>query len=293
MQKQEAEIFARLSKRPTKELEQSLKDALLSGRISDREVGVLLAILEERNSKNSQSAREAAEASWEQFCERYPIEIEKAEDESTDEDEDKGAPKANPAPAKKKRLSLWQKLSALVICLCLVLAAAVIIPSGASAGQWLAKWIPTDFWFFDTTGESATFDINASDETEFDSIEDAFAAYHITEPLAPTWVPDGFELGDVSVAKHDDYVEFSFKYYCNDKYFTFGVTAYNSMDSIDSKTSKNDESPEVVTINSINHYIFTNTDFNTAKWVNACYNCTISGDVSTQELDKMLQSIYQ
>lgn len=77
-------MFARLSKRPTKELEQSLKDALFSGRIADREVGVLLAILEERNSRESQTSNASAGERRKHVCERSPI---KAEATATQEED--------------------------------------------------------------------------------------------------------------------------------------------------------------------------------------------------------------
>lgn len=298
--KRDAEIISQLSKISTGELERRLQMAFLSDSVSDEEVCVLSEILEQRkkNEADAEKERAMAEEAWDNFVKRHPTLIAVKSSDSVDdiadevmEEPQEGIEKSEKHVFGKKHLAAWKKVAALAACFGLVVT-LFTIPS-VKAELSIAEWASQYFRFVDQKGGDATFDINASEETDFDTIEEALEAYHITEPLLPTWMPEGFELEGIRVMKGTSSVEFSSLYRCNNKTLKVLIRAYDDMDALDSKTAKNDEVPKIVNINKIEHYMFSNEQRYTVTWINRCYECNISGEVSFDELKQMVKSIYK
>lgn len=276
-----AKLLSQMSQLSTEELREYIRRAILDEETSDRELKVLLNILECRENETGSPAqdKEKLKASWKKFLEERQIEV------------TKDPPSAGKTQPPSSRGHPHLKKIVAMGCLC-VLLLAVVFPA-AQADRMLAKWLPEYFWFADPNREEATFDRDASEETEFDTVEEALAAYHITEPLVPTWFPEGYELQEARAEKREESVKLSFKYYNDQDTIVITILAYDEIVNSSNRITKNTDAPEAVNIGGVKHYFFQNEQRLSVSWIRQCYECNIAGDVGMEDMERMVRSIYE
>ena len=127
---------------------------------------------------------------------------------------------------------------------------------------------------------------------EYTSLQEAFNAYSITEPLAPTWVPEGYTLDYVEALPSSGQILFTASY--SDSQNTLSLSySYWTDNVFRSSTFEKDGSSVVeYTKNGIVHYIMSNVDVRVAAWVNGTCECSIFGPLSDEEMIAMIDSIY-
>lgn len=132
------------------------------------------------------------------------------------------------------------------------------------------------------------------EELEFTSLQEALDAYGITEPLAPKWLPEGFESRDVIISVDPDFIRIIAVYQCREKEIRVTVRCYNSQEGLEGFLLEKQEwlqETEYIS-NHVVHSIFQNVDTYSASWSRGLNVATISGDVTEEELEKIIDSIY-
>ena len=132
------------------------------------------------------------------------------------------------------------------------------------------------------------------EELEFTSLQEALDAYGITEPLAPKWLPEGFEGQGVTTDVDPDFIRIAEIYRLNKREIQITIRCYNSEDALDKvSVEKEDEQQDVKYIRGgVEHSVAQNRAIHTASWTNGLNVVSIIGDVTEEELEQMIDSIY-
>ena len=124
------------------------------------------------------------------------------------------------------------------------------------------------------------------EELEFTSLQEALDAYGIAEPLAPKWLPEGFEGQGVTTDVDPDLIRIAEIYKCNEKEIQLVIRRYNSEEALDKvSVEKEDEQQDVKYIRGgVEHSVAQNRSIYTASWTNGLNVVSIIGDVTEEEL---------
>ncbi|MEA4955804.1 hypothetical protein SDC9_51423 [bioreactor metagenome] len=199
---------------------------------------------------------------------------------------------ANP-PMPRRRIRFVQLVAAAIVVMlgCMVVAQAL----GYNVFGTIARWTEETFHFgaAEQSREGLPSNTVTVGETEYSSLQEALTAYGITEPLAPNWYPEGFEVRAITVTPQLGAIKIRASYQAEEKSFSITIWQYETEENMESGTFEKDATD--VTLyerGSITHYIMSNNAHLTATWVNGKILCSISGDLHEDELKQMINSIY-
>lgn len=240
-----------------------------------QELYKIMEVLSVRRQENDSQAFQTDEEAYVEFCQHY-----KPEEQAAD------MPKGIPFPSR------WYKAVAAVLALVLILAAATSITAEAlHIDIWnrLASWTNDVFQFGQILQVPSAPDPELEYNAELKSLQDALNDNQITEKLAPTWMPEGYTSKDLQIMSTPRVRNVSAVYDNNGSELiikirqTIGVPA--------EQIEKNDDLLEVYTINGREYYIFSNTETLQAVWAIGEYECIIGGNITLEEMKKMIDSI--
>lgn len=132
-------------------------------------------------------------------------------------------------------------------------------------------------------------------EDDFASIQEALDTYGVTESLAPTWVPDGFELDSVSVDASSDprMIIFQTGYCREEQWIIVQIIMHRDSDSAAyAEWQRDDDIITTIEIDNCTFYIMKNAERECAVWSNGIFEGYISGDITFEELSEVVKSIY-
>jgi hypothetical protein len=128
---------------------------------------------------------------------------------------------------------------------------------------------------------------------EFASFQEALTAFGITRPYAPKYLPAGFEFDTAQAMERPDYVKIAAQYLNGEKGVTITVTSYSTVPNGHlSSIEKSSGTPDIYSSFGIEFYIFANIDNIVATWVDGMTDCNIQGNVSTEEMKSIIDSMY-
>ena len=134
-------------------------------------------------------------------------------------------------------------------------------------------------------------------EGEYDSIEAALAECKISQPVFPKWIPERFHLEKISVRQGGSrFCAVSADYSCagSERIFYIDIIRYYNIANATSRIFEKDDSPAIeYESNGIIHYLIKNPAGNAAVWNNGNLICSIVGDLSESEFQKVIDSIYE
>lgn len=224
---------------------------------------------------------------WASFSENYLpyIDDDKSLYDFADEEKTgiRQAPSPNPSrPLKKSRFMRVAFVAATVTAL---LLAGTITASAFGFDLWgaVAKWTRETFGF---TSQSPT-----ENPEGYDSLQAALSQYGITEPLAPSWIPDGYILSSIDVSETPVMIKFCAIYKNGDGILSIVITDLIKGDP--NTFEKDDNGVTVYVAGKVEHYLMSNNGRETAVWVSKTYECSISGNISETEIEQMIDSIYE
>lgn len=148
-------------------------------------------------------------------------------------------------------------------------------------------WGAVATWTKDTFG----FSTLSSRETMPESLQKTLEKYEITSELVPTWFPEGYSLEDVEVNETPLKTTFNATYKSIDDEISIIIVALS--DPLTKTYEKDSDDVTVYTVNSIEHYIMTNLERIKVVWQTENFECSISGNLSVEEAETMIDSIYE
>ena len=127
---------------------------------------------------------------------------------------------------------------------------------------------------------------------QYPTLQDAFDAHSISEPLAPSWIPEGYVLDYVEASPSTGQVVFTASYSSGQS--ILNLTYSYRMDGTFSSSIFEKDGSSVIeyTKNGIVHYIMSNVNVRVAAWVNGTCECSITGPLTEQEMITIIDSIY-
>ena len=159
------------------------------------------------------------------------------------------------------------------------------------------KWTEEVFGFLSSDG--GINKSSASESTDFNSevylsMKAMLETHGITEDLAPTWYPEGFEVEppDVQSSKMWDVISYYFSGE-NDEHFVVKITHHSDPPEMDgSFYEKDDASVEDYVSGGRIFYIFSNLESAAATWSDGeALTISIFGNISVDALKSMIDSI--
>ena len=267
--------FSKYETMETEELEEILRLDAEAPLGAESDTELILHILEVLASrKNIENiTRNRAQKAWESFQQNY-------------------MPEEPRKPAEKNAGNWLRSLTAAAA----VVALLVIVPVSTSAltlGEMVsifAKWARETFSF--VSGEDTQVSEPAlSDNLEYSSIQDILKKNNIDYDMVPTWIPDSFEVEKIEKDATPMQEIYTVLYLNGDAELRIQVRTHLSSD-IQNNEIEN-EPIEIYSQGGIDYYIFRNLNQLRAVWVVDTYECLISGDLSIDELEMMIDSIQK
>ena len=266
--------FSKYEAMETEELEEILRlDAETpAGVETDTElIFFILEVLAKRKNTTNLTGNTAQKA-WESFEQNY-------------------MPEKSRKSATTNRTTHWlRRLTAAAA----VIALLIVIPISTKAltleEVWniFARWAKETFSF--VSGDNAEVSEPVLDDgLEYSSMQDMLKKYDRDYSLVPTWIPDGFTPESIQRVITPAQEIYLARYISGNKKFSIRVQNYLTEDFI--KLETNQDYSEIYSVGEQDYYILNNNKQNQAVWIVGSYECTISGNLSIEEIKLMIDSI--
>jgi len=125
-----------------------------------------------------------------------------------------------------------------------------------------------------------------------DALDQALVEHDVRVAM-PKWIPEGFELADIIVDDAYEIVDIGAWYEKGEDVIVFSIIQTQEGGMIDAFYEMNEESLRTETVGNLEVYFFDNSARNSAAWQEDEYLVAFSGDISEQEVEKMVQSIFE
>lgn len=130
---------------------------------------------------------------------------------------------------------------------------------------------------------------------EFEGLQQAVEAYGFSQRVMPRWMPEGFELAELIVDESllpYNLVFIAF-YQRGDDVLSMGADVHIGERQSVGQWQKDEGVPVAYKSGRKIHTITTNCGTPYAVWANGPMECFIYGDISMEELERMIDSLYQ
>lgn len=200
-----------------------------------------------------------------------------------------------------KKTTLLRGL-AVAAMLAVVLLAAIFPAGGAgSMGSLLGRWTKNVFWFDGKVSLPEDPDLQSpgyhGENPDLQRLYDAVSQYDVG-PVVPCWIPEGYTIED-----WDDFGVFHISGEDGEK-SEIGVEFSRGEDRLKIRIFVSNKVPNVVyekdeaevTVyckNGTEYHIMSNNGQYSCVWQNGSYGGAIIGDITTDELYRMIDSIYK
>ena len=308
MSNKDTEIKSSYEDCSVEELQKAFKDVFFaSGEFSDADIEEMDQIVAVLKKKRPITHKYTLEESWELFQETYSEEFARLGIRNTEEvmekepetvvetgpvrvaavtsDTETVDAKPGASSEKKRPRKYGRTLKQTALIAAAVVAVMVIITVTAGA-------IGIDIWSWVPVWNDSTFKFVPEDSAPVTSLDipAALKQLGVEEPLFPTWIPEGFLLDELQI-QLDDPVVIHVLYLCEDR--TIMITIKSLSDESRVLTIEKDNYEFVkYTVHGIDHYIFTNNGQSAASWLTNGYHVVITGNISFDEMNAMIDSIY-
>jgi hypothetical protein len=179
-----------------------------------------------------------------------------------------------------------------VVRLALIAAAAIVLLVGtayaAGALGWIPGWDKDYFWY---TPDGEIISQALPNAQEYNSLEEALAAYGAPGNMVPKYIPEGYELTEFDYYFNSLGDVIFGEYYEKDDNTIVIHYALRLGDAL-AQYTKDEGEPEIYTTHGVDYYIMTNVEKYHVIWHQKDFECSISGVETQDELVKMIDSMY-
>ena len=273
--------YSRYDAMTTEELEEILRlDAeMLQGQAEDEEIILYAMDILARRKQNSSNSGITVQQAWDSFQKNYL---------PREEDNIQSDMRTEPA-AKAPRLWLRRVMAAAA-----VLVILIGVPLTAKAFGWdelwdaVAKWTKETFSFVSGEGDRFT-EPAVTDIREYTSLQELLVETGQEYDFIPTWIPDGYELGKISMTENPMQRNYVAYYHNGETPLSISVKSFVMEDP--EKVEINENLIELIEYAGVEYYVFSNLEQIQVIWVRDSYQCIISGDLTVDEIQPMIKSI--
>ena len=267
--------FSKYDEMSTEELEEILRlDAeTTDGQESDvEELFYIMGVLADRKKKQGHTGNTAQEA-YEIFKQHYMPET----------DHDDPVPEQVQKPGKLALSWMRGLVAAAAVIAIMVFGSVTAKAFGVDIWKAVVQWTQETFHFGEW-GESG-----ANSNLPYASLQEALEHGEVTTPLAPTWLPAGYELVDIQIDHSPLDKKYRALYQSGEKILRITVQDY--LDKNPVYVEQSEGLVEEYPVDGIIYYLFENHDVVKAVWISGTCECYISGNATIDELKQMIDSI--
>ncbi len=238
---------------------------------------------------------------WRSFQENYLPFAECASQDSVYDDG--GTPSSDAAPGRRPlfRSRRWLRVAvaAAVLAAALLSLSLVAAASGFDLWRRLAQWTDEVIQLTPAqTGQADMDDIRLPEEPkEYATLQEALSDCGLARSVAPRQIPDGFQLVELAVdTLSTNSLIFHAAYQRNEDVLTQFIRIHlpredGGTDSY-AHFQKDEGDPIPYEAGGVIHLLSTNAGRAVAVWANGPAECAISGDITIEELQQIIDSIY-
>lgn len=238
---------------------------------------------------------------WRSFQENYLPFAECASQDSVYDDG--GTPSSDAAPGRRPlfRSRRWLRVAvaAAVLAAALLSLSLVAAASGFDLWRRLAQWTDEVIQLTPAqTGQADMDDIRLPEESkEYATLQEALSDCGLARSVAPRQIPDGFQLVELVVdTLSTNSLIFHAAYQRNEDVLTQFIRIHlpredGGTDSY-AHFQKDEGDPIPYEAGGVIHLLSTNAGRAVAVWANGPAECAISGDITIEELQQIIDSIY-
>lgn len=272
--------FSRYDRMSAEELSQILRLDSEAPEGNGLDIDTLLyitGVLAEREKTDNNTGKTAQEA-WISFQQNY----------MPSEEED-----AKPA-YKRQILPFRSKCVRRIVAAAAALALMVALPLTAKAVNWekiwsfVATWAQETFSFMQE-GQPDADAPSPSNTMQYESLQQALELTDQDSGVIPTWIPEGFALESLDIRENPLQRYYIALYKNNENTLTITVRSFAEADP--ERIEFDDTLVEIYTVSGQEYYIFSNSKKISAAWIQGCYECCISGEITIEEIKMMIDSI--
>lgn len=275
MSENQGRDFSRYDAMETAELEELLRldtDAPEGVEPDVELVLYVLEVLEKRNRIKEVTGNKAQEA-FESFKQDYFPEDILIEEEPV-----------------RKPLHLVRRLTTAAAAVLVFVMLGTVTANAFGFNIWraVAVWAQENF-HLQIGNATAVDDPKPDIELPYESLEDAIYTLEMATGIVPTWIPEGYVLSDITVLENPIQKTYTALYKDGERYLK--VSVKSCLSGNPEQIEQGEGYCEMSVVNGVEYYYLTNYDQNRVVWVNGSYECYISGDVTIEQLEKMVDSI--
>lgn len=266
-------------KMTTEELEELLRLDAEAPEEQESDTETLLYVMEvlTNRKKHESHTENTAQKAYESFKKHYLPEVE----EHAIESEEIILPRAKP-------LRCLRGLSVAAAVVIVILLGSVTAKAfGYDIWETVVKWTQETFHFGDGGQNDDGPDIN--NNLPYASIQEALQTGNIDAPLVPTWIPEGYQLSDITIQESPMQDVYNAIYSNGEN--AIRITVRNHLNSAPQYIEQSDDFAEIYEVNGIEYFLFSNNERVSAAWINSSYECSILGELTIEELKLMIDSI--
>lgn len=254
----------------------------------DTELSDIAELLQEYDPDMTVTDTQVQE-SYKRFCEKNPQLM---------EPEKIAAPAAaeSKKPLAKSSRKPFKRIVALAATLVLMLTLFTVQTSGSNLFRTLAEWTASVLRI--GTDSSGQVSMGENDLTEgevriYATPEEMLSDLHIKGELVPTWVPDRFSLEGCEARKTEAGVSCYIVYVAGGSDLALKMWQKPLEDIY--LVEKNQKDASRFVTGAVEHYIFYDGESKLEKavWTRDNLECRIIGDVSQEEMERIVKSIYE
>lgn len=242
-----------------------------------------------RVRKGPDPSRKTPEEAFEIFKTHYMPTDSEIEDfveySDTETEQKKNSTKVIPMPRWMRRL-----VSAAAVIAVIIAGSMTASALGYNIWAVFVQWTEETFHFSGTQNQVSTPPAK-DNQDEYESLQDALDRYKITLPLAPKWIPEGYELTEIRVSESPIQVVFGAMYRNGDNALKIQIKQF-----IDSDPEQIEQSGILIekyeSVGTI-YYIFKDNNQLRAAWSVDSFECYISGELSIDAMRQIIDSIKE
>ena len=261
-----------LEKLSTLELEHILRTELDSDTPQRENILLLLSILEERDPTDSMNRPEGTMEAWNAIANH------------NDKSEHL---RVKPSRKSRKRFVSLAAAAAIVLILLMTVPQTV---GAENIFEILGRWTRNLFSFSDETKNQKNGNyVFQTDNEGLQQIYEAVVEQGITDPVVPSWIPEGYELKELQVLSPNENTKVYSRFVKGDCYIQL-VIEIHSMESTN-KYTKDEIDAGMYNSMDAYYYIVSNEDTWKAVWSDEMVECSLVTNDAKEVLYKLLKSI--
>ena len=258
------------SEMPTAQLDEVLQQELRKENPSEEVVLGIMHILREREEECPVELSGDIRDAWKQYSKR------------------------SAASRKTNRKRMWFVSTAAAAAVCIVILAIPQRAGAQSIFDAFFRWTECVFEFFapeETVPKPSAEYVFLTDNPGLQQVYDEVAEQGVTNPVVPTWVPEGYVLTELKSLPIQNGKKVCARLQLNDSSI---VLSYKiSAEIIATQYKKEDSGVEVYESANVCHFIMNNGKNISITWTVDGTECSVYADLERDDVYKLIDSIYK